>query len=463
MKSYEFRKRTRVEAPAGAVFEWLTRPGAFERLAPPWEHVRAVARSGSAPQTGSRTEFDVQVGPVRRRWVAEHTGFEAGRMFRDEQISGPFARWVHTHTVEPDGPTACMLDDQVEYSLPLGTLGAAANSYIQRRLDRAFAHRHAVVTQDVTAHQRWSGTSLRVLVTGAGGLIGGALLSYLLAGGHRVARLARQGSRSGVAPGLPVESISWDAGSPTGAAALEGFDAVVHLAGENIAEGRWTAAKKTRIRESRVGGTAALAKALARLARPPRVLVAASAIGFYGDRGDENLVESSPRGSGFLPDVCEAWEAATAPTRAVGTRVVNLRIGVVVSPDGGALAHMLLPFRMGAGGVIGDGRQWMSWIALDDLLDVVLHAMAEPSLAGVVNAVAPHPVTNEEWTRALGQVLSRPTILPMPAFAARAAFGEMADELLLSSTRVIPEMLLAARHTYRYLELEPALRGMLGK
>jgi uncharacterized protein (TIGR01777 family) len=213
-----------------------------------------------------------------------------------------------------------------------------------------------------------------------------------------------------------------------------------------------------------VRGTKLLAEALARLGgRRPPVLVAASAIGYYGDRGDENLIEPSPRGSGFLPEVCAAWESATAPARAAGIRTVNLRIGVVLSPSGGALGQMLLPFRMGAGGAIGNGRQWMSWIALDDLLDAILHAVADGSLSGPVNAVAPHPVTNAEWTHLLGRVLSRPTLVPMPAFAARAAFGQMADELLLSSTRVLPERLLAARHPYRFLEAEHALRHLLGR
>ncbi|HMD32497.1 MAG TPA: TIGR01777 family oxidoreductase, partial [Candidatus Acidoferrales bacterium] len=377
-----------------------------------------------------------------------------------------FTRWVHTHTVEPDGPAACVLEDRVEYVPPLGALGGIFGSnYVRRRLETAFAFRQLVTAQDVVAHNRWSPKPLRILVTGATGLVGGALLPYLTAGGHSVARLARPGTHSATPPGLPVEVIEWDpaAGDAAPAGALEGFDAVVHLAGENISEGRWTAAKKKRIRESRVRGTAGLAAGLAGLARPPRVFVAASAIGYYGDRGDENLVEASPRGRGFLAEVCEEWEAATAPAVAAGIRTVNLRTGVVLSPEGGALGKMLLPFRMGAGGEIGDGRQWVSWVVLDDLLDVILHAIADPALSGPVNAVAPHPVTNEEWTNALGRVLSRPTLLPMPGFAARAAFGEMADELLLSSTRVIPERLLAARHAYRFLEVEPALRYLLGR
>ncbi len=386
-------------------------------------------------------------------------------MFRDEQITGPFARWVHTHTVEPAEGNACFLSDEIEYALPMGFLGGAlACAFVRRRLERGFAYRHRIPEQDVGAHLKWSRKPLRILVSGATGLVGSALVAYLSAGGHAVTRLVRAGRDSAPSPGIPTPSLAWDPygtvfSSPS---ALEGFDAVVHLAGENIAAGRWTKARKARIRESRVRSTKTLAEAMARLVKPPRTLVVASAIGYYGDRGDENLVEASSRGKGFLAEVCAEWEAAAEPARVAAIRVVNLRTGVVLTPAGGALKQMLPPFRMGAGGPIGDGRQWMSWIALDDLLDVILHAIADESLSGPVNAVAPHPMTNEEWTEMLGKILRRPTVMPMPAFAARAAFGEMADELLLASTRVLPERLLAARHFFRFAEAEPALRHLLG-
>ena len=219
-------------------------------------------------------------------------------------------------------------------------------------------------------------------------------------------------------------------------AGLEGFDAVVHLAGENIATGRWTTEKKRRIRDSRVLGTEVLCQALAGLQAKPAVLVAASAIGFYGDRGDEMLDEQSSPGTGFLAEVCQDWEAATRPAWEAGIRVAQLRIGVVLSADGGALAKMLLPFRLGGGGPVGSGKQYWSWISLPDLAQVIRHVLATDSLFGAVNAVSPAPVTNAEFTKTLGRVLRRPTLIPMPAFLAKLAFGEMAQELLLSSTRV---------------------------
>ena len=296
---------------------------------------------------------------------------------------------------------------------------------------------------------------MNVLLTGSSGLIGSALAPALAGDGHQVRRLRR-------APSAGPDEASWNPADGTFASgALDGIDAVVHLAGENIAGGRWTAARKARIRDSRVDGTRRLCEALAALDTPPRVLVAASAIGYYGDRGDELLDESAAPGTGFLPAVSRSWEGAAAPARDAGIRVVHLRIGIVLSPAGGALAQMLLPFRLGVGGVLGSGDQYMSWIALDDVVGVVRHALADESLSGPVNTVAPQAVTNREFTRTLGKVLRRPTILPAPAFALRVALGEMADALLLASTRVDPAALRATTFEFQHPQLDGALRQLL--
>jgi uncharacterized protein (TIGR01777 family) len=296
-----------------------------------------------------------------------------------------------------------------------------------------------------------------VAVTGAGGLVGSALVSSLRASGHRVIPLARR------APHAGEDALRWDPSSGSITPAAPALDAVVHLAGESIMGLRWTAAKKQRIRESRTTATRLLVQTLVRLPKPPAVLISASAIGYYGSRGDEVLTEDSRPGTGFLADVARDWEAATAAALAHGLRVVNSRFGVVLGARGGALAKMLTPFRLGVGGVVGDGRQWMSWIALDDVVGAIQHALVTETLRGPVNAVAPGPVTNAELTRTLGRVLRRPTLVPLPAFAARLAMGEMADALLLASQRVLPARLQASGYSFRHPTLEGALRSVLAR
>lgn len=298
---------------------------------------------------------------------------------------------------------------------------------------------------------------MRLLLSGSHGLVGKALVTRLEAEKHEIFRLVRH------APSSEAE-IEWSPDRYSIALArLEGFDAVIHLAGESIAEGRWSEEKKKRIRESRLKGTKLLADALANLSRPPKTLIAASAIGYYGDRGDEVLTETSSPGQGFLADVCVAWEKTTELATEKGIRVVNTRFGIILSPDGGALDKMLTPFRMGVGGKIGSGKQWMSWIALDDVVAGLMYLLVNESLTGPVNFVAPHPVTNAEFTKTLGRVLSRPTFFPVPEFAVRIAFGEMADALLLSSQRVAPTRLQQANYSFKFSELEKALLHLLAK
>ncbi len=302
---------------------------------------------------------------------------------------------------------------------------------------------------------------MTILVTGSTGLIGSALVTFLTKSGHRVVRLLRS---TGRAPDAGQEAWSWDPEKGTMlSVGRETVDAVVHLAGENIAAARWSAKQKAKIRDSRVTGTRRLSELLARLSPPPGTLVCASAIGYYGNRGDAVLREESPPGSGFLAEVCREWEAAAEPAVHKGIRVVHLRIGVVLSPAGGALQKMLLPFKMGLGGKIGTGKQYMSWIALDDLVGVINFALTNSSLRGPVNAVAPNPVTNLDFTKTLGRVLGRPTLFPMPAFAARLALGEMAEELLLASARVEPIRLLAAGYSWLFPSLDGALRHLLAQ
>ena len=295
---------------------------------------------------------------------------------------------------------------------------------------------------------------MNVLMTGSSGTVGTALTTFLTSGGHQVRRLLRT-------PGSEDNATWWNPVDGTFAeGALDGIDAVVHLAGEGIAAGRWTEDRKARIRDSRVIGTQRLSEALAKMETPPKVFVAGSALGFYGDRGDELMDESSSPGTGFLSDVCQSWEDATTPVRERGVRVVNLRMGLVLRS---LLSQMLLPFRLGVGGVLGPGDQYMSWVALDDVLRIALRLLTDESISGPVNAVSPNPATNQEFTKTLGRVIRRPTIFPMPAFAARLIFGEMADALLLASTRVDPAVLKTTGFEFEYPQLEGALRQALGR
>jgi hypothetical protein len=297
-----------------------------------------------------------------------------------------------------------------------------------------------------------------VLVSGASGLLGRQLSHFLTTGGHTVIPLVRKRGRGG------QREVVWNpAEGRLDASDLEGMDAVVHLAGENIASSRWTDAQKARIRDSRVNGTRTLAEALARLERPPAVLVSASAVGYYGDRGDETLTEATEPGLGFLADVCRAWEAATAPAEAGGIRVVHLRIGVVLSHRGGALKKMLPVFRLGLGGKLGSGHQYLSWIHINDLVGAIHHAILSDGLSGPVNATAPAPVTNLEFTRTLGRILRRPTVAPLAATPARALFGEMADALFLAGCKALPTKLEQSDYRFRHVRLEEALRFELGR
>jgi uncharacterized protein len=297
---------------------------------------------------------------------------------------------------------------------------------------------------------------MKILISGSHGLVGSPLRETLETDGHEVTPLVRY------TPAYGANEIEWSPERYSIALGrIEGFDAVVHLGGESIAEGRWTAEKKRRIRDSRVQGTKLLSETFAMLKRPPQTFLSASAIGYYGNRDDEVLTEESGPGKDFLASVCVEWEQSTAEAVQKGIRTVNLRFGIILDKRGGALAKMLPPFRMGIGGKIGSGKQWMSWIALADVLGTIKFALTTESVSGPVNVVAPNPVTNSEFTKALGRALSRPTLFPVPAFGARLAFGEMADALLLSSQRVEPLKLKDAGYQFQYLQLDAALQRIL--
>ncbi len=353
-----------------------------------------------------------------------------------------------------------MVEDHVDWELPLGAAGRLlGGSSVETELKRLFTFRHHRLQNDLDRIDRYSnGAPLRVAVTGSSGLIGRTLCNVLTTSGHHVVRLVRSRERQ------TPEDAHWDPIEGTvEEERLEGLDVVVHLAGEPLLGLRWTDEKKKRIWASRVEGTEHLARALARLRRPPKVLVSASAVGFYGNRGDQPLSESTKPGKGFLAELCQAWEAATRPAAQMGIRVVKLRTGLALTPAGGALGTMLLPFKIGVGGRIGSGRQYVSWIDHDDLLSLIMHVIHTPSIRGAVNATAPYPVPNSVFTGTLGRVLERPTLIPVPGLAVQALFGEMGKEMLLQGQRVQPTVAEASGFEFMYPGLEESLRHQLGR
>lgn len=448
-------RTTVLSVGADAAFAWHTRPGAFERLIPPWEHIRLV---GPHPglRAGSEVALEGRVGPVPFRWTLRHTEVTPPLRFRDEQVAGPFHRWRHDHEFTARAAVSD-LTDTIECSLPAAPVAdRVAGKWVERRLARTLRYRHDTTAGDLTLAQRYSTRPLRVAITGASGLIGRTIRALLTTSGHTVVPLVRRAA----APG----EISWDPDrgrlDPTD---LSGLDAVVHLAGENIAGGRWTAARKQRILESRTRGTTLLAAGCARAAVPPRTLISVSAVGFYGDQADTLLPESAEPGQGFLVEVTRAWERAAEAARAAGIRVVHPRFGVVLTPAGGALKAMLPAFRAGVAGRLGSGKQWMSWVSIDDVAGALVHLLHTETIRGPVNVVAPHPATNAEFTRTLGRVLHRPTVVAVPAAAIKLVLGALGEEALLASARVEPGVLKATGYLFRWPELEPCLRHLLGR
>jgi uncharacterized protein len=436
-----------VDAPLEEVFGWHTRPGAFARLSPPWLPGRITAEAASL-----RDGRAVLALPGGVRWVARHdpVAYDPPRRFADELASLPLSAvlpWRHVHEFAVAGPAATTVTDRVATPVPA------------RLLRPVFRYRQRQLAGDLAA-QRWArelrGEPLTVAMTGSSGLIGQALTALLTTGGHTVIKLVRR------PPGADGER-QWQPGAPD-PALLAGVDAVVHLAGASIA-GRFTHDHKDAIWTSRVTPTRKLAELAAATPGGPSVLVTASAIGYYGpDNEDDVLTEDSPRGGGFLADVVSAWEAASAPARDAGIRAVQVRTGIVQSPRGGTLRLLWPLAEVGAAGRVGTGRQWLSWIGIDDLTDVYYRVLLDSRLTGPVNAAAPHPVRNGEYARVLGRVLRRPLQLPVPAAGPRTVLGrEGASELAEASQRVSPSRLLAVGHQFRHPDLEPALRHLLGR
>jgi hypothetical protein len=392
-------------------------------------------------------------------WHLEHRDYIEGKQFCDVQAAGPFRSWRHTHSILPGETGGAVLDDTIEYALPGGAIGELFGGWlVRKKLAGLFAYRHTITTNDLALARAYpSPRPLKILISGASGLVGSELSGLLAVLGHAPFSLVRRAARS------PHE-ISWDPASRSiEREKLAGFDAVIHLAGENIAGKRWSALQKARLRSSRIDSTRFLIEALSQSEAPPATFISASAVGIYGDRGEEFLEEESSNGTGFLADLTTEWEESALGAERLGMRVTCLRFGIILSARGGALRKMLTPFILGLGGRLGEGTQFMSWIALDDALGAIYAALHDLNLRGAINVTAPNPVSNQEFTETLAHVLRRPAIFPVPRSILMLALGELAEEALLSSTRVLPRRLIESGYRFLFPELEGALRHLLGR
>jgi len=438
-------------ATAKELFAWHAAPGALDRLLPPASGVRVLRRAPLAD--GSEVELSLPVGPFRRRWLARHSEVHNPQGFVDEQVSGPFPAWRHEHRFANVADGA-QLTDAVTYTPPGGLLSRAIDVVVARDLRRMFSWRHERTARDLERQRQFRDQPrLTVGISGASGLVAGELIPFLTTAGHTVKPFARRGG--------DAESISWDPQrGRIDEVGIGQCDAIVHLAGASVAK-RWTDAYKAEIRDSRITGTRLIAEAAARQAGKVKTLIIASGVNAYPN-GDAECDEETPGpGNGFLSDVVRDWEAAAEPARQAGIRVIHLRIGMVLSPKGGGLAQLLTPAKFGLGGPVAGGEQWLSWIDLDDLIGMIHHALHDSRLVGPVNATAPEPVRQGHFAEVLGRLLARPAIAPFPACAVRLLLGQMGEELLLSSIRVLPRSALKAGFAFRSPDLATALRFQL--
>ena len=451
------------DAPVDDVWAWYDSPGAFRRIMPEWEGIRPV--QAGALVDGAKTKFRVQLGPLRPMWIARHYGVVSGEVFNDVMEKGPFGKWDHEHRFVSTGSATSEIHDTIEWKLPFHPLTFwTAPFTVKGRMNQMFAYRTLRVQEDLKRIALYADRPKQsVLISGSTGLIGMQLTAFLQAAGHEVTRLVRPSTK------LPSDvqhepCVVWN--DQTGEVlegSMEGFDTVIHLAGAGIGDKRWNAQRKALIESSRTVPTEKLVHLFSQLEQPPKTFLCGSAVGIYGNRGDEELTEESAPGDNFLATTCLNWEAAGAAAKDAGIRTAWIRTGIVTTPMGGALQKLLLPAQLGAGGPAGGGRQYYSWISLDDQIYATYHLMMNEDCEGVYNFTAPQPVTQKQYAKALGRVLRRPAFAPAPGFMLKIMLGEMAQALVLDGQRVLPNRLLESGYVFQHSDLESCLRQCLGK
>ena len=438
-----FQYFSRLPFSASKVFQWHLQPGALERMIPPWMNIR-ILEKGSPSQVGSLTVLELRVLWMRMLWYARHSSFTAGIEFMDKQERGPFCSFQHIHRVT-SVDSFCILSDIIEYRAPF----FLQESYVQKQLERQFAFRHRRILSDLSVLQKYGRAPQRILVSGASGMVGQSLCAFLAVSGHEVFRLKRQESD------LAAHIIGWDPLQKRSYTTedFEGFDAVIHLAGENIAAKKWSKKQREILVQSRCDDTRLLSQILSNLARPPKVFISASAVGIYGDRQEEYLTEDSTIASDFLGKLCAGWEEASSLLTNRGVRRVQARFGYILDPQGGMLKQMLPVFRMGLGGKIGSGKQIMPWVALDDVVYGIYHCLMESSLSGPINMVAPKPIEQKEFARILAKAVHRSYFFSVPALLLKILLPQRAEALLLRSAHVLPKKLQDSGYEFIYRDL----------
>ena len=458
-----FEHTTTLPFSRQTVWNWHARPGAVRRIMPDWEGIRPVEVGGI--KDGAVTSFRMSIGIVPQRWVAKHHSYIEGEQFCDNMIKGPFGRWNHVHKFNEISDSEMQIHDKIDWKLPFHFFTRiGAPIMVMPRVRQMFKHRSRRVLADLKRQQMFADAPRkRILISGSTGLIGTQLGAFLETDGHDVHRLVRPSTRLH-ADQDPTKIVKWDDRSGEILdGSLEDFDVVIHLAGAGIGDKRWSKKRKKLIAESREIPTQNLSTALAKLKSPPSLYMCASAVGYYDNRGDEHLDENSSSGEGFLADICRRWESAADPATSAGIRTIHLRTGIVTTAAGGMLKQILLPAKLGAMGPIGGGRQWQSWISLDDQIYAIHYLMNHDTASGAFNLTAPNPVTQKQFAKALGKVLRRPAFAPTPGFVMKILFGAMGRSLILEGQKVHPNRLVELGYTFEHENLESALRDALGR
>lgn len=447
-KTTRFSLRSKIGRSSGEVFDWLIQSSRYKRLIPPWEKVGFLSFEGDPRAVGFQVILKIKIGSFSRRMIIQRKELIEKESFTDVQVQGPFKHWEHIHRIHSTSDGECEVEDEIQFAAPFPFL----HSRIEKREKRKIEWQHERLNNDLQVQSRYEASRLRILVSGSKGLVGSDLCSFLQSAGHQVVSLTRKKGNRG------QDTIFWNPKSGEIAKEdFEDFDAVIHLAGKNIGSGFWTKKFKEEIFLSRCRDTWLLSQVLLRLFRPPKTIICASAVGIYGNRGDEELTEESPPGTGFLANLCQKWEESTTSIENRGTRGVHTRFGLILSSKGGMLAKIFPLFRLGFGAIIGSGKQWMSWISLDDVVYGLYHTLMTKEIEGPVNFTAPEAVTNASFSKKLSAAMHKPLFFRIGEKPLHFFLGEMADEMFLASARARPEKLETSGYQFYYPTLEQAL------